>query len=515
MKRHIGVDLGIASSHKAIVVDENGRSHKPIAIEVSIEGYERLAELAFGGADRCRSEVVMEPTGNMWMPLAAFLNFRGVPVVVGTGKKVSDLCKFYRRHVKTDVIDAEAMARLPEVDPKGCHTFEMPTIELLSLRRLVKQRERFVRQTTACKVRIHTLLQLTNPALVDSLGEDTFSTVARVMFRHFADPLTVVNLGLKRFKQSLRRHGVRFGEEIVNRIFAACEKSSALYKDLRKCGSLPFDYQLLADEINAELEMIEFAEARIASIELAIETRYQRLDPAQTLRQIPGIGTTIAPAIEALSSPISRFRNAKAYAGYCGLIPRKSKSGKSDHQGLPITKASHRLLKKYYYLAAEISRRHDPELAAYYTARRAAGWHHERIVVAIAHALVRRVYALLRRREDAELSAVADAKPVGYEIRTPAGEILDRKAARVYVAEHYPSKQAQARLITQSVKDKRDASQLGNEGQPKGSTNRVVQDHVPTTTISQDAPQNQLIPRPMKTVDNPVEMMCKNDDKKN
>ncbi|MBI2839953.1 MAG: transposase [Acidobacteria bacterium] len=44
---------------------------------------------------------------------------------------------------------------------------------------------------------------------------------------------------------------------------------------------------------------------------------------------------------------MSRFRNAKAYAGYCGLVPRKSKSGKSDHQGLRITKASHRLLKKY------------------------------------------------------------------------------------------------------------------------------------------------------------------------
>ncbi len=33
--------------------------------------------------------------------------------------------------------------------------------------------------------------------------------------------------------------------------------------------------------------------------------------------------------------------------------------------------------------------------------------------------------------------------------------------------------------MTQSVKDKRDASQLGNEEQPKGSANRVVQDHVP------------------------------------
>ena len=444
MKRRIGVDLGIGSCHKAMVVDENGRSSRPIAIDVSLEGYERLADLAIGCAARCRSEVVMEPTGNMWLPLAAFLNSRGVPVVMGTGKKVSDLRKFYRRHAKTDIVDAETMARLPGVDPKGSHTFEIPPIEVLSLRRLVKQRERFVRQSMVCKVRIHALLQLANPALMESLGEVKFSSVARVMLRHFVDPATVVDLGLKRFKQSVRRHKTRAGEEIMDRIFAACEKSSALYRDLRKSGSLPFDYQLLAEEIRAELDMMEYAETLVASMERVIDTRYQQLDPAQTLRQIPGIGPTIAPAIEALSSSISRFRNAKAYAGYCGFVPRKSKSGKSDHQGLPITKASHRLLKKYYYLAAEIARRNDPELAAYYEAHTAAGWHHERIVIAIAHALVRRVYALLRRREDAELSAIENAKPVGYEIRTPDGKILDRKAARAYVAEQYPSKRARA-----------------------------------------------------------------------
>ena len=68
--------------------------------------------------------------------------------------------------------------------------------------------------------------------------------------------------------------------------------------------------------------------------------------------------------------------------------------------------------------------------------------------------------------------------------------------------------------MTQSLKDKRDASQLGNEGQPKGSTNRVVRDHVPTTTIPQDAPQNHLDQLPIDTVENLAEKMCKKDDKK-
>ena len=117
--------IGI-SPHTAVVVDENGISSKPVTIEVSIAGYEKLVELATGGAEGCQGEVVMEATGDVWLPLTAFLNSRGVPVVMGPGKKVSDLRKFYRRYAKTDSIDAEAMGRLPEVDPVSPSLPEVP-----------------------------------------------------------------------------------------------------------------------------------------------------------------------------------------------------------------------------------------------------------------------------------------------------------------------------------------------------------------------------------------------------
>ena len=62
--------------------------------------------------------------------------------------------------------------------------------------------------------------------------------------------------------------------------------------------------------------------------------------------------------------------------------------------------------------------------------------------------------------------------------------------------------------------DKLDVPRLENEGHPKGSTNRVVRGHFPPKTIPPDAPHNQLNQRPIDTVGNPVEKMCKNDDEK-
>ena len=68
---------------------------------------------------------------------------------------------------------------------------------------------------------------------------------------------------------------------------------------------------------------------------------------------------------------------------------------------MPITKAGQRLLKKYFYLAADVARQWDAEFAAYYARRYARGDHHNHIMIALARKMALRVYALLKRREKA------------------------------------------------------------------------------------------------------------------
>ncbi len=506
MKRRIGVDLGMRSSHKVVVVDESGNASRPTSIDVSLEGFLKLRDLALGGRDGCETQVVMEPTGNMWLPLAAFLTMYGVPAVISNTRKVSDFRKVLRRYVKTDPVDGEAMARLAQVDPKRSHVFEMPSADVLTLRRVVKQRDRFVREVTSCKLRIHAALQLTNPRLMECFGDEKFSITARVMFRDFVDPFPVVKLGEKRFRQRLRQKGGRAPEDQVHKIFVTCERICALYHEMIQRKALPFNYEFMAREIGAELTAMEFAEARVKALDESIKELYSRVDPAQTLHQIPGMGDIIAAAIEAFSSPIYRFRNARAYASYCGLVPRMSQTGIGPHDtSHHITKCGNRLLKKYFHLAAETARHRDPELASYYAAKSAAGWHHGRIMTAIAHKLVRRAYALLQRREDDALRPKADRQTQVYRLRTPDGKTVDREAAKAYVDEHYPSKREQARRAAKRAKSKRDASHLGNEGQPKGSTNRVKRDHVPHTTVHHRHPIIQPASAPASPVQNPVE----------
>ena len=58
----------------------------------------------------------IEATSDYWWELAWELVDRGCEVYLAHPKKAHDLRKFYALHTKTDVTDAEALARMPLVD---------------------------------------------------------------------------------------------------------------------------------------------------------------------------------------------------------------------------------------------------------------------------------------------------------------------------------------------------------------------------------------------------------------
>jgi hypothetical protein len=66
-------------------------------------------------------EVVLEPTGPAWLPVAVFFTSRGHTVYRVSSAKAHDLRRFLSRHAKSNGIDADTLARLLLVDPTGLH----------------------------------------------------------------------------------------------------------------------------------------------------------------------------------------------------------------------------------------------------------------------------------------------------------------------------------------------------------------------------------------------------------
>lgn len=432
--RRVGIDIALRAAHKAAVYEDGERLGRPFPVLQTKEGIDELVRRATDGTSE-PVEFVMEPTGLAWLPLAAELSRRGHRVYLPKPSKTHALRKFLAEHTKTDAVDACTAALVRHVD-KRTPVLRVPSAALTALRLMVKQRSRLVVDAAKEKSRIFTWVLLANPHLGKTLGQDPTSRLAEAFLRERLDPTDVLQRGktaLRKFVEKRCRGALK--ETQLEALWQACEKARALFEALRTSGSLPFDYADLQLLVDQSLDHIAFLEMQIAKLDARINAIYSQVDPTRMLeRLVPGFGATIASAVEAFAGDVERFDSIKRFAAFFGIVPRTKQTGMAGEKPRQaLTKGGQNLLKKYVYLAAEVARRQDPELAATYERAIARGKHHYSAVIIVAHKLVRRVYALLKLR-------AAGATEIRYEMRTPDGRTIDVDEARRYIADHFPSK---------------------------------------------------------------------------
>jgi transposase len=111
LRRLVGIDLGIASAHTVRVPDEGGREVFRRRCEPTVVSLTAIETAALAGAVAgTRLEVVFEPTGPAWLPIAVFFTARGHAVFRVSSAKAADLLRFRSRHAKSNGIDADTLA---------------------------------------------------------------------------------------------------------------------------------------------------------------------------------------------------------------------------------------------------------------------------------------------------------------------------------------------------------------------------------------------------------------------
>jgi transposase len=142
-RRLVGIDLGISSTHTVRVLDGDGGvvcRRKAVPTTESLTEVERAALV--GAPPGTRLEVVVEPTGPSWLPVAVFFTARGHTVYRVSSAKAHDLRRVLSRQAKSNGIDADTLARLPLVDPAGLHPLQLATAERAALDRRVRACDR-------------------------------------------------------------------------------------------------------------------------------------------------------------------------------------------------------------------------------------------------------------------------------------------------------------------------------------------------------------------------------------
>jgi len=184
--RTIGLDLAVQAAHKAVVLDERGHFCTPIlTVHTRPSDLDQLLARARDGASSAEVQIVMEPTGMAWFPVAVYSARQAVLVFLVNSQELAALRRYYQRHAKSDRIDARVLARLPLVNPDKLHRLTLPSSTALACQRGCKQLDHLATQITAIKNRLQAIDRFAWPGLEEVVFAEPFAPAARFFREHY------------------------------------------------------------------------------------------------------------------------------------------------------------------------------------------------------------------------------------------------------------------------------------------------------------------------------------------
>ena len=202
MRVRLGIDVACRADHQASLAGVDGEFiWSGWRFRTTPTDLAALWEKIPAGAE---VQVIIEPTRNAWVPLAAWLSAQGADVVLVAPEQSADLRDYDNKHTKTDRLDSRVLARLPLLHPEGLAVYDGPT-PADPLRRVMRRRSKLVKARVATFQRLDALLELLGPAWAEVLGAGDYTKTALVVLERYGNPRALRRLGLRRLSELMIR----------------------------------------------------------------------------------------------------------------------------------------------------------------------------------------------------------------------------------------------------------------------------------------------------------------------
>ena len=392
MSKHtLGIDLGVRAAHVATLCDERGEviwSKRRFG-----NRHQELVAVVAQVGDCDQLTVVMEPTRNAWVPVAAHFMAVGADVVLVPPQRSADLRRYYAKHTKNDRLDSHVLARLPLLHPEGLNPIDSlgPAD---ALKRAVRRRVKLVEWRLASRQRLDSMLDLLGPGYAETLGGARYTKTALEILERYGNPRRLRRLGVNRLTVLMRQvSGGQWSEEKATELVAAAGEAIALWEHDQ------LDFDELAWDLASEVRLVRQLGDEITRLEERIDVLYEKADPAGIVISAPGVGPILAGGILGRLGDAKRFATLAGVRSFSGMVPKVNQSGHTETRP-GITKAGDAGLRRDIWFAADQARHVDPQLGAKYhrliVERRL---HHYSAVCHLATTLLTRIAACWRNDE--------------------------------------------------------------------------------------------------------------------
>lgn len=421
--RNVGVDLGVTAKHKAQVLDEQGKKIVPnFSFHTSKDEFDALCQQASKDADQgTKLRFICEPTEMSWFPLSIYAKNNNHEIVRVKSHKSHDLRKYFARHQKNDKLDAQVLAVMPMIDEKAVEGIYLPNAKTFALERRNRQKDKITQEISAIKNRFSSLYHWVMPGLLDCF-EEHFDSRARKFYRRFTDPFKAKQAGINGIKKVLEPAGrQQMNPDLPEKLYSVACRACELYANAANY----VDFKEIQDEVQLELQHLEALEKLEDCVKKRVQSLYEEVHPSKNIETIKGVGENLGASFVGLIGDPNRFSSQKKLRCFAGVIPKQNDSGENCKKGLPLTQEGPARFRRDLFLAADVSRQWDPQLAKiYYEQMVHKGHCHTQAVCAVVTHLVNRILCIFK--ED---------RP--YKLRDIAGNEISAKEAKRIIKEQF------------------------------------------------------------------------------
>ena len=172
------------------------------------------------------------------------------------------------------------------------------------------------------------------------------------------------------------------------------------------------DFKEIQNEVHIELQLLEAQEESLAQVKDRVESLYEEVHPSKIIETIKGIGENLGPSFVSMIGNSQRFSSQSKLRSFAGMIPKQDESGENNKKGLRMTQEGPSRFRRDLFLAAEISRQWDPQLAKiYYEEMVNKGHCHTEAICAVIPNLLNRILCVLKENRPYELRDT-DGNPI-------------------------------------------------------------------------------------------------------
>jgi len=379
---YCGIDIA-KKKHDAVILDHEGKSlGKPMTITNTASGFEELTS-KLQSLDQ-EVFIGLEATGHYWLALYDKLSTADFKIVVLNPLQIAAYRRSGIRKVKNDrkdawwIADYLRIANLPPTDR------QLPI--LLRLRELTRFRYALMDQVGDLKRKILCILDRVFPEY-ETVFSDVFIKSSRALLKEAVSAQEIAAFDLSELTAILKKNSRgRFGQE----------KASHIQDLARESVGVGFLAEAVFIEMQCLLEQLDLLLNQIAMLDSSIEEIMDQIP--QFITTIPGIGNVTGSAILAEIGDVNRFESSEKLVAYAGIDPTVYETGQFVAKKSHMSKRGSPHLRYALWQAASMAIQYDPELRAYYQAKRAQGKHHGTALGAVCNKLLSRIFIILKQQ---------------------------------------------------------------------------------------------------------------------